>query len=110
MLVFTVVVFFVCLGMAFAQPVRASWYGAEMGRRTANGARWNPSGLTCAHRSLPFGTRLRLTFRARTAVCTVTDRGPAAWTGRALDLSKGTARAIGLLGVGVAIVNMERLD
>lgn len=91
---------------ASAQSGLASWY-AE-GKQTANGERFNPDGLTCAHRSLPFGTLLRVTYQGRSAVCRVNDRGPFI-RGRVLDLSRGTARAIGMLGAGVARIDYHEL-
>ncbi len=94
---------------AGAEPMRASFYGAESGRRTASGLPFDPLGLTAAHRSLPFGMRLRVCLAA-CAVVTVTDRGPAAWTGRSLDLSRGAARLIGLERRGVATVTVEQLN
>ena len=95
---------------AMADTARASFYGAESGHATASGKRFDPEGLTAAHRSLPFGTRLRVALGSRAVVVTVTDRGPAAWTGRALDLSRGAARALGLERRGVATVRFERLN
>jgi rare lipoprotein A len=77
----------------------ASYYGNESGSRTASGQRFNQNAMTCAHRSLPFGTRLRVTHGGRSVVVTVNDRGPFV-RGRVLDLSTGAARAIGLGGVG----------
>jgi rare lipoprotein A len=74
----------------------ASWY--EMGHTTANGERYDPDGLTCAHKTLPFGTRLLVTYRGRSAECRVNDRGPFT-RGRQLDLSRGMARALGFEGV-----------
>lgn len=96
---------------ASAGSMVASWYGPETCSkhrpcRTANGEAFRPDGLTCAHRMLPFGTMLRVTYRGRTAVCRVNDRGPFI-RGRQLDLSRGTARAIGV--AGVAIVGVEVL-
>jgi rare lipoprotein A len=76
----------------------ASFYGNESGSRTASGARFNQNAMTCAHRSLPFGTRLRVTHGDRSVIVTVNDRGPFV-RGRVLDLSKGAARAIGIGGV-----------
>lgn len=87
----------------------ASYYGFESGTRTANGERFNPHAMTCAHRTLPFGTRLRVTYRGRSVVVRVNDRGPAKWTHRSIDLSLGAARAIGLTGAGVGAVTVERL-
>jgi rare lipoprotein A len=77
----------------------ASFYGNESGSETASGQRFNQNAMTCAHRSLPFGTKLRVTHGDRSVVVTVNDRGPFVH-GRVLDLSTGAARAIGLDGVG----------
>jgi len=66
-------------------------------------------GFTAAHRTLPFGTHLRVCYRA-CVIVVINDRGPAKWTGRALDLSEGAARATGLESVGVASVEVTRLD
>ena len=85
---------------------KASYYGSESGARTASGARYNPMGLTAAHRSLPFGTKLKVTHGGRSVVVTVNDRGPFT-RGRVLDLSKGAANAIGLTARGVGQVVAE---
>jgi rare lipoprotein A len=77
----------------------ASYYGNESGSRTASGQRMNPSAMTAAHRTLPFGTKVRVTHGGRSVVVTINDRGPFI-RGRVLDLSTGAARAIGLPGVG----------
>jgi rare lipoprotein A len=77
----------------------ASFYGNESGSQTASGQRFNQNAMTCVHRSLPFGTKLRVTHGDRSVVVTVNDRGPFVH-GRVLDLSTGAARAIGLDGVG----------
>jgi rare lipoprotein A len=92
---------------AFAEPMVASFYGSESGSRTASGARFVPSGLTAAHRTLPFGTRLRVCLSG-CVVVVVNDRGPFI-RGRSLDLSSGAARAIGLTARGVGRVEVERL-
>jgi rare lipoprotein A len=84
----------------------ASYYGNESGSRTASGQRFNQSAMTCAHRSLPFGTKLRVTHGSRSVVVTVNDRGPFVH-GRVLDLSTGAARAIGLTSAGVGRVTAE---
>jgi rare lipoprotein A len=84
----------------------ASYYGNESGSKTASGQRFNQSAMTCAHRSLPFGTRLRVSLGGRSVVVTVNDRGPFI-RGRVLDLSTGAARAIGLTGRGVGHVTAE---
>ena len=85
--------------------VRTSYY--DGGGRTASGAPFKPMGPTCAHRSYPFGTRLHLAFGKRRATCTVTDRGPAVWTGRSLDVSRGIAGRLGLLSAGVGMVRVS---
>lgn len=95
--------------ISHAETARASFYGAESGRRTASGARFNPLGFTVAHRSLRFGTRLRFCL-VGCQIGVVTDRGPAAWTGRSYDLSRGLARSIGLDRRGVALIHVERLN
>jgi rare lipoprotein A len=77
----------------------ASTYGNESGSKTASGQRFNENAMTCAHRSLPFGTKLRVTHGGRSVIVTVNDRGPFV-RGRVLDLSTGAARAVGLSGLG----------
>jgi rare lipoprotein A len=76
----------------------ASYYGSESGSQTASGERFNQNAMTCAHRSLPFGTKLRVSAGGRSVVVTVNDRGPFV-RGRVLDLSKGAARALGMGGL-----------
>ena len=84
----------------------ASFYGNESGSRTASGQRFNQNAMTAAHRSLPFGTKLRVTHGGRSVIVTINDRGPFI-RGRVLDLSTGAARAIGLTGAGVGRVTAE---
>lgn len=84
----------------------ASFYGNEAGSKTASGQRFNENDMTAAHRSLPFGTKLRVTHRGRSVVVTINDRGPFI-KGRVLDLSKGAARAVGLTSSGVGHVTAE---
>jgi rare lipoprotein A len=91
-------------GRSFAG--KASYYGNESGSKTASGQRFNQNAMTAAHRSLPFGTKLRVTHRGQSVVVTINDRGPFI-RGRVLDLSKGAARAIGLTGAGVGHVTAE---
>ena len=89
----------------------ASWYGYDgSGSRTASGKRFHPEGMTAAHRSLPFGTRVRVTNtrNGRSVVVSITDRGPYI-RGRILDLSAGAARILGMMGSGVAPVKIEVL-
>ena len=94
-----------------ARTVTASWYGGEFsGRMTASGSRFDPRGLTAAHRTLPFGTKIRVTNprTGASVLVTVTDRGP--YCGRReLDLSKAAAREVGILMRGVAPVVVEVL-
>jgi peptidoglycan lytic transglycosylase len=84
----------------------ASYYGSESGSRTASGQRFNQGAMTAAHRTLPFGTKVKVTHGDRSVVVTINDRGPFV-RGRVLDLSKGAARAIGLTGPGVGRVVAE---
>jgi len=90
----------------------ASWYGPGFhGRRTANGERYNQHGLTAAHRSLPFGTRVRVTnlHTGQSVVVRINDRGPFVG-GRIIDLSAGAAKAIGVHSRGTARVAMDILQ
>lgn len=84
---------------SFAQCGKASFYSS--GTRTASGRRFNPFGLTAAHRKLPFGTRIHVVNQrtGRAVEVTINDRGPFV-RGRVLDLSLGAARIIGISGVG----------
>ncbi len=90
----------------------ASWYGeAFHGRRTANGEVFDMNGLTCAHRTLPFGTRLSVTntVNGRTVTVRVNDRGPFV-SGRIVDLSRGAASRLDMLGSGTVLVEMKVVD
>lgn len=84
----------------------ASYYGNEAGNKTASGQRFNQHAMTAAHRTLPFGTKLKVTHGSRSVIVTINDRGPFI-RGRVLDLSKGAAHAIGLTGRGVGRVVAE---
>jgi rare lipoprotein A len=86
----------------------ASFYGNESGSKTASGQRFNQNALTAAHRTLPFGTKLRVTHGSRSVVVTINDRGPFSH-GRVLDLSTAAAREVGLIGAGVGRVTAEVL-
>lgn len=91
---------------------KASYYGNEFaGKRTANGEKFQPGGLTAAHRTLPFHSRIRVTNlgNSQSVVVRINDRGP--WTGgRIIDLSYGAAKAIGLHRTGTGRVKLERVD
>jgi peptidoglycan lytic transglycosylase len=87
----------------------ASFYGREFeGRRTASGERYDGEALTAAHRTLPFGTRVRIVNLAndRAVEVVINDRGPHR-KGRIVDLSHRAAELIGLLRVGVGRVRLE---
>lgn len=88
----------------------ASWYGEKFhGRRTASGETFNTNELTAAHKTLPFGTRVRVRHATTGKEVTVriNDRGPFT-KGRVIDLSRAAAAAIGLLQSGVAPVLVFR--
>jgi rare lipoprotein A len=90
----------------------ASWYGPGFhGRRTANGERYNQNGYTAAHKSLPFGTKVRVTNlrTGKSVMVRINDRGPFI-RGRVIDLSAGAARVIGVHSSGVAPVQLEILN
>jgi rare lipoprotein A len=84
----------------------ASVYSTDSGSRTAQGGRLNPGALTAAHRSLPFGTKVRVTNKrnGRSVVVTINDRGPFV-RGRVIDLTPASAHALGF--AGLATVNLE---
>jgi rare lipoprotein A len=94
--------------VSFSGNMVASFYGGgeRLNAHTANGERFHSGAFTAAHRSLPFGTLLHVCYRG-CATVRINDRGPAAWTGRSLDLSRGAAHAIGM--PGVARVSVSRL-
>jgi rare lipoprotein A len=86
---------------------KASYYSYQTGK-TASGSSFNRNLPTAAHRSLPFGTRVRVTDLAtnRSVVVVITDRGPRV-RDRVLDLSLGAARSLGITDRGVAQVRVE---
>ena len=87
----------------------ASWYGPGYnGKRTSSGERFDQDDLTAAHASWQFGTRVRVTFLStgRSVVVRINDRFPN-HKGRVIDLSKGAARQIGLIGPGTGRVRLE---
>lgn len=89
----------------------ASWYGPGFhGRTTANGERYNMNELTAAHKSLKFGTKVRVTNEnnGKSVVVRINDRGPYIGS-RIIDLSKGAAQAIDMIGSGTAAVKVEVL-
>jgi rare lipoprotein A len=97
--------FVVCSSAAMAETGIASIY-AYSGEKTANGERANPGGLTAAHKSLPFGTRVRVVNKrnGKSVVVRINDRGPFV-RGRIIDLTPAGARALGFNGL--APVSLE---
>ncbi len=94
-----------------AESGHASFYGRELaGRRTASGEVFRPDGMTAAHRTLPFGSRVKVTNHSngKAVVLRITDRGPFV-RGRIIDVSHGAARALGFVGQGTTRVTIERL-
>lgn len=90
----------------------ASWYGGKFhGRKTANGERYDMNKLTAAHKSLPFGTRVKVTNRknGRSVIVRINDRGPYAGK-RVIDLSRKAAEAVGMIRSGIAPVTVEVLQ
>lgn len=104
----------VCLftaSAAQAQCGHASWYGPGFhGRTTANGERFNMGAMTAAHKTMPFGTKLKVTNKrsGKSVVVRINDRGPFV-RGRMLDLSKAAATKIGLIKAGSGSVCVERI-
>nr|WP_244532225.1 septal ring lytic transglycosylase RlpA family protein [Methylocapsa palsarum] len=101
-----------CVSSAFASEdylILASYYSS--GSRTACGEAFDPQGFTAASRTLPFGTRLHVTNPAtgRSVIVRINDRGPYV-RGRGLDLAKGAAAAIGMIGQGTAKLRVARLN
>jgi rare lipoprotein A len=98
------------LTTTFANSQRgvASVYSTESGSHTASGARMNPGALTAAHRSLPFGSRVRVTNgnNGRSVVVTINDRGPFV-RGRIIDVTPAAAHALGMSGVAPVTVERE---
>jgi rare lipoprotein A len=97
---------------ARAEVGLASFYGAaHQGRRTASGERFDMRAMTCAHRTLPFGTRVRVVDleSGRSVVVRVNDRGPYG-EDRVVDLSLAAARKLGIVRRGVARVRVEQVE
>jgi len=97
---------------AASQVGVASWYGPEcQGSATASGTLFNQDALTCAHRELPLGTKIKVTnlLNHRTLVLKVNDRGPVPHS-RVLDVSMGAARRLGFLNAGLTPVRIQVLN
>ncbi|MGL5446173.1 MAG: septal ring lytic transglycosylase RlpA family protein [Rhabdaerophilum sp.] len=96
---------------ALADIGHASYYGRELaGRKTASGEIFRPEGMTAAHRSLPLGTKVKVTnlSNGKAVVLRINDRGPFV-RGRMLDVSHGAAKVLGFAAAGTARVKIERL-
>ena len=93
---------------AKAESGVASVYSTESGSRTATGARLNPGAMTAAHRSYPFGSKVRVTNRSngRSVVVTINDRGPFV-RGRIIDVTPAAAQALGFNGLAPVTVERE---
>lgn len=94
------------------QSGNASFYSLKFtGRKTASGERLHHDSLTCAHRTYPFGTQLKVTNPAngRSVIVKVTDRGPYV-RGRIIDLSVRAAKELGIIAQGIAPVVVELWD
>ena len=90
----------------------ASWYGPGFhGKRTSNGERYDQDGLTAAHCCWPFDTRVKVTLLStgKEVVVRINDRMPLNRKGRVIDLSRGAARKIGLIGPGTGRVRLSPL-
>ncbi len=82
------------------RTARVSWYGPGFyGNTMAGGGTLQPDSMVCAHRSLPFGTKISFKYNGRSVTAVVQDRGPYV-SGRTFDLGPGTAKALGFGGVG----------
>jgi len=93
------------------QLIRASWYGGgeRLASHTSTGELFRPMGHTAAHRTLPFGTMVKVTSAStgRSTIVRINDRGPAASTGRSLDLARGAALDLGIVAAGEGRVFIE---
>ena len=96
--------------LAQTQSGKASFYSKKFtGRKTANGERLHHDSLTCAHKTYPFGTLLKVTNPENGVHVIVTDRGPYV-KGRIIDLSVRAAKELGIIAQGIAPVIVERYD
>lgn len=90
----------------------SAWYGQRLhGNRTSDGGRFDLNKMTAAHRTLPFGSKVRVTNEknGKSVVVTITDRGPSSRR-YIIDISRGAAEKIGMRRAGIAPVTVEILD
>ena len=96
----------------FYQTGKATYYGNKFhGRKTASGERYDRNEFTAAHRTLPFGTRVKVTrlSNGKTVSVRINDRGPLK-RGRIIDLSRAAAEQIGMVAEGVVDVGIEIIE
>ncbi len=99
-------------GQTGVQTGMATWYGGRHhGGPTASGERFNKHAMTAAHRTLPMGTRVRVTNErnGRSVIVRINDRGPFGNKRRIIDVSEGAARKLGMIEAGVVPVRVEVL-
>ena len=112
LLIVTTTLCLFCAPLSAQTEGLASYYANKFhGRRTSSGSIYDKNGYTCAHRTLPFGTMLKVTNlrNNKSTIVKVTDRGPYAHS-RVIDLSYAAASDIGLIGTGVARVRIEKIN
>lgn len=103
--------YFTVADAAASSKAVASWYDCakpgecSKSKQTANGEKFNPNAHTAAHKSLPFGTKVLVTYKGRSVVVRINDRGPFT-KGRHIDLSRAAARKIGCGGVCVVTMRV----
>lgn len=96
----------------FSETGVASWYGKKFhGRKTASGERYNQNKMTAAHKTLPFGTNVRVKNieNGKSVVVRINDRGPFK-KGRIIDVSRAAAKKLGMINSGTAKVNIKVVD
>lgn len=109
--ILAVALIFTNVPTADAAKVTASWYDCRKpgecskSKITANGEKFNPNALTAAHKTLPFGTKVRVTHKGKSVIVRINDRGPFV-KGRSIDLSRAAARKIGCHGVCVVTIKV----
>ncbi len=107
-----VVALALCPALAFAEDGLASWYGGKFhGRMTSSGEMFDTNSLTAAHRTLPFGTIVKVTNldNGRSVLVKINDRGPFVG-GRIIDLSRAAALQLGMIDTGVARVSLQIVE
>lgn len=95
----------------YSEKGTATWYGFEGGSRTASGESYNPWGMTAAHKTLPLGSRVKITnlTNGSSVVVRINDRGPFG-KGRLIDCSKGAAQKLGFVSRGTVPVHVQCIN